>query len=254
MTPVDAHAWLGSALLVILATGCDGGFANMGTTSTAQTPQTTRSTLWGFGVAPQANSATNDRAPDGQALCEQGSILECTAACDAGNALSCDTLAHYYGAGERVGKDDEASVRLYKRACLLGASSTCAYLTHTAPACGGGAYREYAVCGDVFHTACALGAVDDCGGLADLYEIVPKNIKSVPVAERQFALERLRGICASEVSAPAYGDSACVTLANGQGTPIPIRRFALDRICHSQSPGDTCGRLKDLALSAPATQ
>jgi hypothetical protein len=55
-------------------------------------------------------------------------------------------------------------------------------------------------------------------------------------------------MCAAEDRAPALGQSACVLLADGARTPVRLRRFALERVCHSSSPGDSCGRLKDLAL------
>jgi hypothetical protein len=94
----------------------------------------------------------------------------------------------------------------------------------------------------VFHQICALDRYPGvCLWLAGL-----ERDAVAPASERRFAFERLRDVCSS-IAEVSYYDT-CHQLAHAPTTPPDIRRFALDRICHSKGPDDACGRLRDLAI------
>jgi TPR repeat protein len=171
------------------------------------------------------------------------SVLECKAACDANNANACIQLGEMYQRGERVPRDRDAQGGFYRRACLMGALSACVTLEQSWCGYSNGPYNDF--CAPVFHQSCALGPGrsywnNGCILLAGL-----RGGFTAPAEESRFAFERLRDVCAtSELS--TY--DMCHELARAPTTPPDIRRVALERICHSNNPGDACGRLRDLAI------
>jgi hypothetical protein len=206
-------------------------------------------------VAPPASSSAPPAPPpppppvNGRTLCEQGSIVECTAACEAHNTAACIFLSGLYERGYRVPKDATRALALLKVACVYGDIGACEMYRTRSPC----VRPHTSECLAVLHAGCAVEnnnthynyQADDqsfCWSLVRSRRrqgVEPQGSDSAE--EQRFAFVNLMREC------EAYA-GACNELATWRSTPIDVRRFALDRICHSRNPGDACGRLKDLAL------
>jgi TPR repeat protein len=105
----------------------------------------------------------------GRRICREGSVDECTAACDGGNAEACYALAGITAAGARVPQNAGRTRALLERACDGGQPAACWHLGlgrqyHSFPGPEG---RRPSV--DAFERACDLteaSSEEDQGGLA----------------------------------------------------------------------------------------
>jgi hypothetical protein len=166
------------------------------------------------------------QAAGAEAVCEEGSVAECQAACDSRKPYACVLLAQIARDGTRVQKSDSAADAILAASCTQGAVESCVeralWLRASAPR-------------DAATLAMQACRGDDVGlavvGCALWMQLLEEKAFDVVRAER---VEGLRQVCQREETGWLK-----------PGAPIHTRESTV--LYH----GGACGRLKDLGTSAP---
>jgi hypothetical protein len=198
----------------------------------------------------------------GARTCKEGSILECRAACDGDNLAACDALAEMYENGDRVDRDDDQAIALHDRACAKGRRSSCT-------AAGDDVRQEMTKEGAdterlterairYFDAGCDKSKPDegDWSTWTIPWTTGPSNLACAQLV--LLAPERILPALEAKCGDPSryhpdkdreYPD-ACAILAGGKTIPRAAKELGLRQLCARDPQSESCGRLKDLAVTA----